>query len=143
MELASYDIFTYHFGDVFRLYLRGQFAAHRNSRKVNMLWAECPHLGANLVRELSKSPSKQQLSVTEKQLKQRNTTEQQKKNNEGPPENPRIFVAAILEPVWVPHSVAGGCTPRHCTWRVCNRRPTYCGWLLLFFPVGRMCLTSS
>ena len=45
-ELASFDIFTYHFGDVFRLYLRGQFAAHRNSPKVNMLWAECPHLGS-------------------------------------------------------------------------------------------------
>lgn len=51
-ELASYDIFTYHFGDVFRLYLRGQFAAHRNSAKVNLLWAECPHLGSGLVREL-------------------------------------------------------------------------------------------
>jgi hypothetical protein len=51
-ELASYDIFTYHFGDVFRLYLRGQFAAHRNSPKVNLLWAECPHLGSGLVREL-------------------------------------------------------------------------------------------
>jgi len=51
-ELASYDIFTYHFGDVFRLYLRGQFAAHRNSPKVNRLWAECPHLGSGLVKEL-------------------------------------------------------------------------------------------
>lgn len=51
-ELANYDIFTYHFGDVFRLYLRGQFAAHRNSPKVNLLWAECPHLGSGLVREL-------------------------------------------------------------------------------------------
>ena len=45
-ELAHFDIFTYHFGDVFRLYLRGQFAAHRNSPKVNRLWAECPHLGS-------------------------------------------------------------------------------------------------
>ena len=27
-ELESYDIFTYHFGDVFRLYLRGQVSPH-------------------------------------------------------------------------------------------------------------------
>lgn len=45
-ELEQFDIFTYHFGDVFRLYLRGQFAAHRNSEKVNALWAQCPHLGS-------------------------------------------------------------------------------------------------
>jgi len=51
-ELVHYDIFTYHFGDVFRLYLRGQFAAHKNSPQVNLLWAECPHLGSGLVREL-------------------------------------------------------------------------------------------
>ena len=51
-ELTRYDIFTYHFGDVFRLYLRGQFAAHRNTREINMLWAECPHLGDGLAREL-------------------------------------------------------------------------------------------
>jgi len=51
-ELAQYDIFTYHFGDVFRLYLRGQFAAHRNSPQINLLWAECPHLGVGLVQEL-------------------------------------------------------------------------------------------
>ena len=51
-ELTTYDIFTYHFGDVFRLYLRGQFAAHRNSPEINLLWAECPHLGAGLVHEL-------------------------------------------------------------------------------------------
>ena len=51
-ELSTFDIFTYHFGDVFRLYLRGQFAAHRNSAKVNMLWSECPHLGSGLVKEL-------------------------------------------------------------------------------------------
>ena len=51
-ELANYDIFTYHFGDAFRLYLRGQFAAHRNEDWINRLWAQCPHLGAGLVREL-------------------------------------------------------------------------------------------
>jgi hypothetical protein len=51
-ELQNYDIFTYHFGDVFRLYLRGQFAAHRNAAKVNTLWTQCPHLGSGLVREL-------------------------------------------------------------------------------------------
>ena len=51
-ELSEYDIFTYHFGDVFRLYLRGQFAAHSNVKRVNMLWAECPHLGSGLIREL-------------------------------------------------------------------------------------------
>ena len=45
-ELEQFDIFTYHFGDVFRLYLRGQFAAHRNVAWINMLWAECPHLGS-------------------------------------------------------------------------------------------------
>ena len=43
-ELADYDIFTYHFGDVFRLYLRGQFCAHRNAPEVNGLWAQCPQL---------------------------------------------------------------------------------------------------
>ncbi len=51
-ELEAYDIFTYHFGDVFRLYLRGQFAAHRNLPWINVLWAECPHLGSGLVQEL-------------------------------------------------------------------------------------------
>ena len=51
-ELSAYDIFTYHFGDAFRLYLRGQFAAHRNAPEINMLWAECPHLGAGLAHEL-------------------------------------------------------------------------------------------
>ena len=50
-ELRDYDIFTYHFGDVFRLYLRGQFAAHRNVPHVNNLWTRCPHLGRGLVRE--------------------------------------------------------------------------------------------
>ena len=42
----------YHFGDVFRLYLRGQFAAHRNAPTINKLWAQCPHLGRDLMREL-------------------------------------------------------------------------------------------
>lgn len=51
-ELEEYDIFTYHFGDVFRLYLRGQFAAHRNLPWINVLWAECPHLGSGLIEEL-------------------------------------------------------------------------------------------
>ena len=51
-ELSNFDIFTYHFGDVFRLYLRGQFACHLNSPKVNLLWAQCPHLGSGLVKEL-------------------------------------------------------------------------------------------
>jgi len=37
---------------VFRLYLRGQFCAHRNAPEVNGLWAQCPHLGSGLVREL-------------------------------------------------------------------------------------------
>ena len=36
-ELSNYDIFTYHFGDAFRLYLRGQFAAHANTAKVDKL----------------------------------------------------------------------------------------------------------
>lgn len=39
-ELEAYDIFTYHFGDVYRLYLRGQFAAHQNREDVNMLWTK-------------------------------------------------------------------------------------------------------
>ena len=51
-ELEEYDIFTYHFGDVFRLYLRGQFAVHRNLPWINVLWAECPHLGSGLIQEL-------------------------------------------------------------------------------------------
>jgi hypothetical protein len=50
-ELRDYDIFTYHFGDVFRLYLRGQFAAHRNAPHVHGVWTRCPHLGRGLVRE--------------------------------------------------------------------------------------------
>ena len=37
---------------MFRLYLRGQFCAHRNAPEVNGLWAQCPHLGSGLVREL-------------------------------------------------------------------------------------------
>ena len=51
-ELRDYDIFTYHFGDVFRLYLRGQFCAHRNTPRVNQLWVGCPHLASGLVHEL-------------------------------------------------------------------------------------------
>lgn len=51
-ELEDYHIFTYHFGDVFRLYLRGQFTAHQNSPLVNYLWAKCAHLGAHLQKEL-------------------------------------------------------------------------------------------
>jgi hypothetical protein len=51
-ELRDFDIFTYHFGDIFRLYLRGQFAAHRNAPHVNSLWTRCPHLGRGLIREL-------------------------------------------------------------------------------------------
>lgn len=41
-ELTGYDIFTYHFGDAFRLYLRGQFAAHRNSPKARDATHEAP-----------------------------------------------------------------------------------------------------
>ena len=51
-ELEAYDIFTYHFGDVFRLYLRGQLTAHKNAPSINMLWSQCPHLGSGLVKEL-------------------------------------------------------------------------------------------
>lgn len=51
-ELRDFDIFTYHFGDVFRLYLRGQFCAHRNTPRINQLWVGCPHLASGLVHEL-------------------------------------------------------------------------------------------
>ena len=33
-------------------YLRGQFAAHRNAPRINLLWRGCEHLGDGLVREL-------------------------------------------------------------------------------------------
>mmetsp|Transcript_14807 Transcript_14807/g.36937 ORF Transcript_14807/g.36937 Transcript_14807/m.36937 type:complete len:288 (-) Transcript_14807:175-1038(-) len=51
-ELVEYDIFTYHFGDVYRLYLRGQFAAHQNREDLNLLWTKCEHLGSGLLSEL-------------------------------------------------------------------------------------------
>ena len=51
-ELEEFDVFTYHFGDAFRLYLRGQFAVHRNVAAVNRIWTECAHLGSGLVAEL-------------------------------------------------------------------------------------------
>lgn len=51
-ELRAFDVLTYSFGDYERLYLRGQFTAHRNSPSVNTLYAKCPFLGAGLLREL-------------------------------------------------------------------------------------------
>lgn len=45
-ELAQYDIVTYHFGDVYRLYLRGQFASHRNVARVNRIWMQCAELSS-------------------------------------------------------------------------------------------------
>ena len=49
-ELTEYDVVTYHFGDAFRLYLRGQFSLHRNTPRLARLWTACHHLGA---RQLS------------------------------------------------------------------------------------------
>ena len=51
-ELSSQHIFTYHFGDVYRLYLRGQFAVHRNTPRVNRIWMACKHLSHGLESEL-------------------------------------------------------------------------------------------
>jgi len=51
-ELTDYDVVTYSFGDYERLYLRGQFAAHKNTDKVNTLWTACDFLGAGLLQEL-------------------------------------------------------------------------------------------
>ena len=51
-ELTDYDVVTYSFGDYERLYLRGQFAAHKNNEKVNTLWTACAFLGSGLLQEL-------------------------------------------------------------------------------------------
>jgi len=51
-ELTEYDVVTYHFGDAFRLYLRGQFSLHRNTPRLARLWTACHHLGAGLLDEL-------------------------------------------------------------------------------------------
>lgn len=40
-ELRDYDIFTYTQGDTENLYLRGQFAPHRNTPSVNALFLRC------------------------------------------------------------------------------------------------------
>ena len=40
-ELRDYDIFTYTQGDTENLYLRGQFAPHRNTPSVNTLFLWC------------------------------------------------------------------------------------------------------
>jgi hypothetical protein len=50
-ELEDYHIFTYTFGDNERLYTRGQFAAHRNTPRINELWQACPELSANVIFE--------------------------------------------------------------------------------------------
>ncbi|KAG8460562.1 hypothetical protein KFE25_013212 [Diacronema lutheri] len=52
-ELRSFDIVSYSFGDHQRLYLRGQFAMHKNEPWINLLFAQCEHLGAGLLRELA------------------------------------------------------------------------------------------
>ena len=51
-ELSAFDVFTYSFGDYERLYLRGQFTAHRNTPRINTLYTACPFLGAGLLQEL-------------------------------------------------------------------------------------------
>ena len=51
-ELRDFDIVTYSFGDYERLYMRGQFAAHRNTRKVSSLWMSCDFLNEGLLHEL-------------------------------------------------------------------------------------------
>jgi len=43
-ELEQYDIVTYGYGDQNRVYLRGQFTFHRNSKKINNLWRGCAYL---------------------------------------------------------------------------------------------------
>mgnify|MGYP007078116558 CR=1 FL=1 len=51
-ELQDFHLVSYHFGDVFRLYLRGQFTAHQNTPHVNALWTKCSHLSNGLQAEL-------------------------------------------------------------------------------------------
>ena len=51
-ELATQDIVSYSFGDMDALYLRGQWTVHRNRRDVSTIWKACPHLGAELQKEL-------------------------------------------------------------------------------------------
>jgi hypothetical protein len=41
--LAGYDVYTSSFGDVSRLYLRGQLAVFRNTEQLRVLWRECPY----------------------------------------------------------------------------------------------------
>jgi hypothetical protein len=50
---ARYDIVSYGFDDLDAVYLRGQWTIHRNdAEKINQVWRQCGHLGADLQKEL-------------------------------------------------------------------------------------------
>ena len=51
-ELSMYDIFTYSFGDQFRMYTRGQWTVHRNIERVNTMYRNCGFLTTELMRRL-------------------------------------------------------------------------------------------
>ena len=51
-ELSAYDIFTYSFGDQFRMYTRGQWTVHRNVEHVNTLYRKCGFLTKDLMKRL-------------------------------------------------------------------------------------------
>jgi hypothetical protein len=42
--LSKYDIYTTHFGDAYRMYMRGQLTIHKNNPYINNLWRSCEYL---------------------------------------------------------------------------------------------------
>lgn len=47
---GDYDIETWSFnGDAGRLFLRGQWAMHKNLKSINLLWRYCSHLGSGML----------------------------------------------------------------------------------------------
>mmetsp|Transcript_30634 Transcript_30634/g.91846 ORF Transcript_30634/g.91846 Transcript_30634/m.91846 type:complete len:217 (-) Transcript_30634:914-1564(-) len=53
LDFAEYDIETWSFHeDAARLFVRGQWALHKNSRQINLLWRNCSHLGSRLNQNL-------------------------------------------------------------------------------------------
>lgn len=51
---GRYDIETWSFqDDAARLFIRGQWAIHKNQRRINLLWQNCSHLGSALDKNLN------------------------------------------------------------------------------------------
>eukprot|EP00736_Rhodelphis_marinus_P009776 Rmarinus@m.25999 len=53
-ELRDYDVVTYTFGDNQRLYMRGQYTAHVNTKSINTMYQYCSHLGKDLEKNLKR-----------------------------------------------------------------------------------------